>query len=64
MEVKVISPFSMGGQKHNIGDIIDVSPEKVKDLEYQKLIEVKVMSKPSKDKMVKSPVKTKTRGKK
>jgi hypothetical protein len=64
MEVKVIMPFGMGGQKYNQGDTIDLNPEKVDELKHQGLIEVKLMDKPTKDKMVKLPMKTKSKRRK
>lgn len=64
MEIKVIMPFGMGGQKYNQGDTIDLNPEKADELKHQGLIEVKAMDRPTKDKMVKSPVKTKSKRRK
>ena len=64
MEVKVIAPFGMGGQKYNQGDTVDLNPEKAKELKHQGLVEAKIMDRPVKDKMVKSPVKTKSKRRK
>lgn len=64
MEVKVKSPFTMGGHRYVEGDKINIDPEKAKSLVYSGLVEAKAMEKPRKDKMVKSPVKTKSKGRK
>lgn len=65
MEVRVKSPFTMGGQRYVEGDKINVEPEKAKSLAYSGLVvEAKVMDRPTKDKMVKSPVKKKSKRRK
>lgn len=64
MEVKVTMPFGMGGRKYNEGDTIDLNPEKADELRHQGLIEIKAMDKPAKDRMVKSPIKTKSKRRK
>ena len=64
MEVKVKSPFAMGGKKFIEGDKINVDPEKAKSLVFAGLVEAKAMEKPRKDKMLKSPVKSKSKRRK
>jgi len=64
MEVKVKSPFVMGGQRYVEGDKINVDPEKAKSLAHSGLVEAKVMDRPTKDKMIKSPVKKKSKRRK
>jgi len=70
MEVRVKSPFVMGGHRYVEGDKINIDPEKAKSLAYSGLVagttvqEAKVMDRPTKDKMVKSPVKKKSKRRK
>jgi hypothetical protein len=65
MKVETIAPFTMGGILHWPNEVIDVTPEKAESLIYQKLArQVKSIDNAPADKMVKSPVKTKSKGRK
>jgi len=39
MKVEVKKPFSMGGKKYNVGDIVEMDLEQIEKLEWYELVE-------------------------